>query len=390
MPTSPRASLLLLALLPAGCGPAAAPAPVAPASPPAATAPPAVAAVAPASPQASPPTPGKTCDPLIAQMSFGQTFEEGAKELEGQSATVRLPEVAAAGWEVASVVGIRLGDDTSARALILHPPRTEEDSAFDARPTSLGVATCTREGGYALVAKPLGLHDGTSLLVWAVEELTLPNGQKTSALTLAQGGMGLEFHAAVFVLGTGSPTFPVSDPRGEGTGALAIFGNVAEQFVVGDGEEYARADRVEGTGFYPLAQETVFLSLRHEMGMTRAQTLGAFGSAGLRSGHTTGPSPLAAVGKGELPPFCKAQEALGKVRCARLGLRESIGTLRYDWIAGLWPSAEAATASLTALGARPGDYDYLLVDTSDEAVDEKAPGGKKALPFLRAKAPGKK
>jgi hypothetical protein len=381
-------SLLPLSLLPAACGVAAPPVTPPGASAPAApTAAPATPTAAPAAPTPSAPSaPSPGCHPLIASMVFGAVLEEGDRALEGKTPTELLPAVAAAGFEVAALVGIAVGDDTSARALVLHPPREEGQSPFDARPTSLGIATCSPERGYALAGRPIGLHDSTSVVTWATQELRPPSGARATAVTLAQGGIGLEFHATVFVLGAASPTLPVVDPKAEPVGALGVFGNVAEQYLAGEGGEYARVDRVDGTGFFPLGEELVLLSLRHDHGLTRASTLGGFGPKGLRMGPWAGPSPLAAVGKGELPSFCKAAEASGAPRCARLGLPESIGVLPYDWIAGLWPSAEAAGAALSALGAAAKDFDYLLVDTSDDVTQEKGPAGKRAAPFLRGKS----
>lgn len=383
--------LLTLCPLLAACGPAAqapsAPPSVPPNSPPAASA---AAAGAPAPSAASaPPEPAVVCHPLVANLAFGAVLEEGDRSLGGETLDALLPAVAAAGWDVSSVIGIVVGSDATARALVLHPPREEGQSPFEPRPTSLGIATCSKDRGHVLAARALGLHDSTSVVTWATEELQPPSGLRATAVTLAQGGLGMEFHATAFVLGVASPTLPVADPKGEPAGALGVFGNVAEQYLAGEGGEYVRVDRVEGTGFYPLGDELIFLALRHEQGITRATTLGGFGPKGLRKGGSVGGSPLAALGKGAPPPFCQAGEASGKLRCARLGLRESLGTLPYDWIAGLWPSAEAAGAALTALGASPKDFDYLLVDTSDEATDEKGPGGKRPAPFLRAKPPKK-
>ena len=379
------------------CGPAAAPPVAAPPAPVAAAAP--LASPAPAAPPAAPVAapPAKACDARVLGLAFGKTLDDRSEEVkrlpptEGPPLAALLPDVAAEGWEIETIVAILLGDDATARALVLHKPLAEDESAFGARATWLGVATCTPERGYALAAKPLSLHDGTSVLVWDTERVTPPGAPPATAITLAMGGMGLEFHAAAFLLGKGSPPFPVQAPKGEAVGQLGVFGNVAQQYLIdGGGESYARVDRAGGTGFYPLGDDLAFFALRHEMGSTRGVIQGLLTPKGVvRADSGPAVESYAVLGKGEPPAFCGGPGAAGKVRCARLELPSSQGTLAFDWIAGLWPTAEATDAALLAFGADPKKLDYLLVGASDDASPPKGPGGKRPLTFLRAKTPKK-
>jgi hypothetical protein len=331
---------------------------------------------------------------VVKRLPFGKTLEERSPELAGLPAgeggvlTEQFPEIKRGGYLVETALAIQVEQDESARALVLHRPLEEGQRPFGPRPTWLGIASCTADRGYALAARPIELHDSSAVLVWDTERITLPGGATSTLVTLAMGGVALEFHAAAFLLGKGSQAFPVQDPKDEPWGLLGVFGNVAQQFLIPSPEEsYARVDRAEGTGFYPMDGRSAFLALRVEQGQLRGVVQGWIGADGVKrpdSGPTV--EAWAAVGKGEQPPFCTQVE---RVRCAGIKAPVSQGKLDHAWIAGLWPSAEAAGAALKALGADVKKLDFLLIGT-DDADPPRGPGGKKALTFLKATPPKKR
>jgi hypothetical protein len=379
-------------LLALACEPSTGAAP--PATPPA---PSAVASVAPPLTSSAPPVvalpPPPPCSEVVKRIPFGKTLEERSEELKGlppgeQGALTELfPSIKAEGFLVETALGIQLGEDTTARALVLHRPLEEGQRSFGPRPAWLGLASCTQDRGYALLARPMDLNEPAAVLVWDTERVQLPGGTTATMVTLAMGGIALEFHAAAFVLGQGSPAFPVQDPAKEKFGSLGAFGNVAQQFLIpGPGENYARADRAGGTGLYPLGDRMAFVSLQVSQGARRGVVQGWIGADGVKPRGMTSSTSWAAVGKGEPPAFC-AQA--GKVRCAKLEIPSSEGKLAQDWIAGVWPSAEAAEAALKGLGADPKKLDFLLLDADGDADPPRGPNGRAALTFLKAKPPKK-
>lgn len=325
---------------------------------------------------------------MVKKLSFGKTLEERSEELKGLAAnkqdalTSQFPAIQRDGYLVEMALAIQLDSDDTARALVLHRPLEEEQSRFSPQPTWLGIATCTKENGYALVARPVELHDASAVLVWDVERIPLPDETTATLVTLAMGGIALEFHAAAFLLGKGSKAFPVQDPKGQSAGVLGVFGNVAQQFLIpGQSEAYARSDRAEGTGFYPMAGRSIFVSLQVGQEQLRGVIQGSFDASGLKT-SSVGPAveAWAAVGQGELPAFCAQVE---RVKCSKIKAPESVGKLSHDWIAGAWPSAEEAGAVLKALKADSKKLDFLLIGADSDADPPKGPNGKKALTFLK-------
>jgi len=368
-----------------------APAPAVSVAPAASSAPPEVKA-----PEPPPPPP---CSEVVKRLAFGKTLDRRSDELKGlpQGASGALtelfPAVKAEGYEVEQVVAIQLGDDESARALILHKPRGDEDGPAQPPDTWLGFVSCSAERGYVMEKSPPSLGDNSATVVWGVERERLPGGSTATLLTLALGGVGLEFHALAYLLGVGSERLPMREPRGGRVGVLGVFGNVSEQFLIpGQSENYARTDTVEGTGFYPLAGRRTFIALRAELGQVRGVVQGWVGPEGVKSRDSSPrEASWVALGKGELPAFCSAKDLdPNKVRCSRLAVSPSLGKLPADWVAGAWPSADEAGKALRALGADPGKLDYLLVDPDDDRQRLKSPGGKNAFTFLKITPPAKK
>jgi hypothetical protein len=334
--------------------------------------------------------PAPPCSDLLRGLPFGQELTERSEAVaslprgDHGPLTELFPSLRQQGFLVEKVLGIQIEQDTSARLLVLHRPLPEGASPLEAQPTWLGLASCTKDRGYALLSPPVPTHDSSATLVWDTERVTLPGGKEATLVTVAIGGVALEFHAAAFLLGQGGGPFPVQDPRGASHGALGVFGNVAQQFLIpGQGESYARADRAQGTGFYPLGERRAFVSLQVERQQLRGVVQGWIGPRGVEQKAGLTEPAWAAVGKGPLPSFCDR----GEIRCARLSIPESQGALEVSWIAGLWPGAEAAGASLKALGADLKQLDFLLIGAETDRDPPRGPGGKRALTFLKAKAP---
>lgn len=366
----------------AACG--AEPPPVVAAPAPSASAAPApiVAESAPEPVEPAPP-PVVPCSASMLALPFGTVVEAGGKaELDAS-----FPSIVAEGFLVRTAVAIQIGKDETARALIL-VKKPEEDAApsFGGEPTFLGIATCTKHLGYALAAAPLGLGDASSVVVWGVERVKPPGVPIATSLTLAQGGAALEFHAYAAIVGESSASLAVESPNGAVVGRLGVFGNVAEQFLVGGpGEAYARSDTAEGTGLYPLGKILSFLALRVENGVLRGRMLGAL-VPGPKTPSPSGTETWALIGKGKLPTGCPTDAITPPgVRCSRLAVRESLGTLGHTWIAGLWASPEEALAAESALGVR--DADLLVMGASDERRPPVAPGHRRVLVTLKVVPP---
>ncbi len=305
--------------------------------------------------------------------------------------TALAPSIASQGYDVERLVGIQLGQDRDVRAAILRTPSSPPDDPAPQPDAWLGLSRCGASG-LELMAKPIPLGTPSSVVLWGSETVTLPSGTAATSITLALGGMGLEFTAFAVLVGREGPDLPVVEPKGAPVGQLASFGNVAQQFLItgGDeGENYARSDMLPGTGYYPRDGKPTFLSLALEQGIARGHVLGWLdrGAAKNVSGSSDEES-WAIVGKGAWPAFCDDEKLAKKVRCSRLeGKREH--TLSRDWIAGLWPTAEAAEAALKDLGADPKKLEYLAMD-ADESDVPKGPNGKKALTALKEEAAKKK
>jgi hypothetical protein len=384
-----------VALALAACGPE--PVPASPAAPPLAPSasqagePAASAAAPPAAPDSPPPAPPPPCSELVKSLPFGDTLDDrspGVAPGGDAPLTELFPGAKAEGFQVELAVAVQLGADPSARALILRRPPEEGQSPLQPRPAWLGLAGCTASKGYALLAAPSALLEASSVVVWDTERVTLPGGAQGTSLTVAMGGIALEFYAAAYLLGESTAALPTDAPKGEKAGVLAVFGPVSQQFLVpGDEERYARADRLDGTGYYPLDDGQAFVSLNIEDSVARGKVLGWLDARGARrNDRPSRPTYWAAVGKGDLPAFCSAKGAAGKIRCSKLGLRPALGTLSHDWIAGIWPSPAAAEAALKDAGADGHKLDFLAMD-DDEAHPPRGPGGKTALAVLKAKPP---
>lgn len=387
----PLGALFLLGM---ACGtevpPAAPPAPAPVVSvAPAASSAPAQVASAPAAPPPPPP-----CSEVVKKLAFGKTLDRHSEELKGLpqgehgALTELFPTVKADGYVVEQVVAIQIGNDESARALILHKPQENDEGPFGVSDTWLGFASCTADRGYVMEKSPPSLGDNSATVVWGVERQLLPGGSTATLMTLALGGVALEFHALAYLLGTGSERIPVREPKGAKLGVLGVFGHLSEQFLIpGQSDNYARTDTVEGTGFYPLAGQLTFIALRAELGQVRGMVQGWIAPDGVKSRDSSSrDASWVALGKGELPAFCSGN-GLDKIRCSRLAVRPSMGKLPADWIAGAWPSADEAARALRALGADPAKLDYLLVDPDDDRQRLKGPGGKNAPTFLKITPP---
>lgn len=388
----------LAALLLAACAPAA-PEPAAPLPAPSAAPSPAPqassaqVASASAAPPAPPPAP---CSEALLALPFGKTLEPRSDELKSAPKSERgaltelLPSVRDQGFLVDSATAIQIGADATARALVLTRPLEEGQSPLGPRPTWLGIASCSKDQGYTLKVAPISLGDDSSVLVWGVDRLTLPGGGEVTSLTLAMGGVALEFHAAAFVLGEGTRGLPVSEPKGEKIGVIAIFGNVAEQFLKpGSSDDYARADRAEGTGFFPMGDRELFVSLLAIEGVVTAHLKGWLKADGPKK---PGPGPAEdvwlALGKGEVPAPCK--DAKSGVRCGKIALPGGGPPLRHDWVMGAWPSAQAAGDALKKLGVDAKKLEFLIVDADASAPLPRGPNGKPALGSIKAPRPAGK
>ncbi len=323
---------------------------------------------------------------MLTGLAFGKSLDDRSPELEGLPAgelgplTGLFPSVAREGFVVERALAIRLGADERASALVLRRPEPRAERRLGPRPAWLGLASCAEGRGHSLLAPPIELNDTSDVLVWDTERVTLPGGKIATLVTLAMGGVALEFRASAFLLGEGDAVFPVRDPKRARAGALAVFGEVAQQFLIPGGDErYARVDRAQGTGFYPLGARSMFLALRVEQGLLRGVLQGGIAADGVGK-IDPGMEAWAVVGRGALPSFCARG---GEVRCAAIAMPGSGDRFQVDWLAGLWPSADAASSALRALGANPKQLDYLIIGT-DDSPQPHGPNGKPPHTFLRA------
>jgi hypothetical protein len=315
-----------------------------------------------------------------------------------------VPAIGGAGWRVEAVTAIQLGEDAGARAVVLRhaeepatgpeggPPPLDEREAF------LGIARCTSERGYELAAAPYSLGNGASFKVMAVDRLGVPGRPVETALTLLEGTSFGEAVAPVFVLGEAGKAAGDLRPTGAPVGVVAELGYVAQWFHTTVEPDEARgepggprtvvADRLEGTGLYPLEPNgAAYVALRIEEGVVTGRVVGLAREARFDSPFPSSqpslerPSTFALVGRGAMPERCKEPSLSRAVRCERLAARSA--TLPYLWIAGLAPTMDAALTLASRLALDESQYDVLALDWQDEAMPVST-SGKKGIAAFRA------
>jgi len=349
-------------------------------------------------------------EPRVSERLFGTTLTQRSSELaavepvRGSRLAALVPAIAGAGWVVEAITAIQLGEDAGLRAVVLRKaaePRSgaeDEAPSPDEREACLGIARCDSERGYDLAAPPYSLGNGASLEVLSVERLSVAGRPVETALTVVERSSIGEGVVPVLVLGAGDAASGGIRPAGATVGVVAELGYVAQWFhttaepdeATGDpgGPRTVVAERVEGTGLYPLAPNaSAYVALRLEGGAVTGRIVGLAGARGFDHPFASSepaldrPSTFALVGRGALPPRCADAAVSKSVRCERLAARSA--TLPYAWIAGLAPTMDAALSLASKLGVEPAQVDVLALDWQDEALPESS-SGKKGIAAFRA------
>lgn len=355
-------------------GPAA---PVATPSPPT---PPAPLALEPG-PRCPTPPPGAE---RIASLGWGDALYDvgyGVDIDEELALTPLFPDEAAAGRRVVAVTPVDVDGEGATELAALVLPAGADPDGFEVVRHDLALYRCG-DGRFDPITTIEQFERATRMFVLAGQQVRVGDRAATS-LRLIAGFPGMEMVVQEVVL--------------DAAGVVGVT-QVGEQVVVEGGMDHYRHDVIGGSGWFPAGDgRWWYLAIAYHEGpdAPEVDVLNPAVVASLDAGgvhHAREMQPVeeawALLGRGERPAWCGG--APGRVRCAAIDTKRAArvldGPLAYDWIAGVWPTAAAATAALAAAGAPPaaGDWLYLgevvMPEEGESIADLEAQGYRVAPP----------